>query len=126
MNIKNILLCGLSLATFSLMGGPFESALDEMLDKTQGYFSDLQSDLSESAINLAYSEMEKTRQELKKLKIDGRIGIEIMSIKRDICFLNDLKKYLANQLSKEEMNKWADCSSRYIYIVLNAFAITKK
>ena len=126
MKTKNIILCGVSLITSSLLGSPFGADIDEMLDRVYESFSNLNVNLNEKSINIACQQLKNVLTELEKLEKNVNnceVEYQIIGIKGNLEFLNDLNQYMNNFTlkSKKRLEQWADTNFKFVPIVQEAF-----
>ncbi len=124
---KNVLLCGISLATLSLLGGSFGSKIDEKLEKAYESFSTLKVNLNQSSIADVYKKLESALEEIIKINDinDYEMEGQIVSLKKDMRFLRDLENYLNNSNSEKTLEQWANSHCRFIPIIQKAFSMER-
>ena len=125
MKTKSVILCGVSLITSSLLGSPFGPKIDEKLDKAYESFSALKVNLDEYSINNAYTNLDGALKEIEKINDinDYEMEGQIVNLKKDMKFLNDLKNYLNHPSSKQRLEQWANSNCRFIPIIQKAFSL---
>lgn len=126
MKAKNVILCGVSLISSSLLGSPFGSKVDEALNTAYEGFSNLETNLNDELIGLTQTHLKNVLTELEKLEKnvnDCEVECQIIGIKDDLDFLDDVKQYMnsASPELKEKLEIWADNSFKLVPIVQEAF-----
>ncbi len=114
------------MATLSLLGGSFGSKVDEALNTAYEGFSNLEMNLNDELIDLTQTHLKNVLTELERLEKnvnDCEVECQIIGIKDDLDFLNDVKQCMHNTSPEleEKLELWADNSFKFVPIVQKAF-----
>ena len=109
-----------------MLGSPFEADIDEMLDRVYESFSNLSVNLNANSINIVCQQLKTVLTELEKLEKNVNnceVEYQMIGVKGNLEFLNDLKQYMNTftSKSKKRLEQWADTNFKFVPIVQEAF-----